>query len=258
MHQGPRSFVPHGLGPKETSKLLIARGWGIEQGGEPLEYISRERKIPSIQQHGFRFPTCGVEHEIGPAPAKRFRSPVNQGLLSVTGAEVDRLSLPPHGSGFRMLHVTPPSRRPHYTRVCAHCTHIHTLNAQWSLAGSASMSRRGIARHKCEERAAANESTGVVAFLTRPPTGRHFSPTRPSDGFAFDFPGRAISQTKASRGRALREHRRSSAVIPSAIPSRQQALPKMSVSRYPASTVSEAMIVREELAPQRSLRYCRP
>jgi hypothetical protein len=28
--------------------------------------------------------------------------------------------------------------------------------------------------------------------LTRPPTGRYFSPARPSDCFAIDFPGRAI------------------------------------------------------------------
>jgi len=30
-------------------------------------------------------------------------------------------------------------------------------------------------------------------FLTRPPTGRHISPALPSDCFAIDFPGRAIS-----------------------------------------------------------------
>ena len=30
-------------------------------------------------------------------------------------------------------------------------------------------------------------------FFTRPPTGRYFSPALPSDCFAIDFPGRAIS-----------------------------------------------------------------
>ena len=39
-------------------------------------------------------------------------------------------------------------------------------------------------------------------------------------------------------------------------PIRQRALPKMSVPRYPAPTVPESMIVREDFAPQRSLRYC--
>ncbi len=30
-------------------------------------------------------------------------------------------------------------------------------------------------------------------FFTRPPTGRYFSPALPSDCFAIDFPGHAIS-----------------------------------------------------------------
>ena len=33
--------------------------------------------------------------------------------------------------------------------------------------------------------------------LTRPPTGRYFSPALPSDCFAIDFPGRAISPGEA-------------------------------------------------------------
>ena len=40
-----------------------------------------------------------------------------------------------------------------------------------------------------------------------------FSPALPSDCFAIDFPGRAISPGEGIRDRALREHRRSSGSI---------------------------------------------
>jgi hypothetical protein len=36
-------------------------------------------------------------------------------------------------------------------------------------------------------------------FLTRPPTGRYFSPAPPSDCFAIDFPGHAISPGEGYR-----------------------------------------------------------
>jgi len=41
-----------------------------------------------------------------------------------------------------------------------------------------------------------------------------FSPALPSDCFAIDFPGRASSQARVFRERALREHRRSTGSVP--------------------------------------------
>lgn len=102
------SFLPHGFGAKEASKLLVVRGWGIEQGGKTLECLSREREVAPIQQDGFRFPAGGVEHEIGPAFAEDFRCLVDQGFLCVTGAEADGLPLSPHGLVSRIFHVFPP------------------------------------------------------------------------------------------------------------------------------------------------------
>ena len=52
------------------------------------------------------------------------------------------------------------------------------------------------------QRASPRQRVGLVEFptarnfLTRPPTGRYFSPALPSDCFAIDFPERAISPSE--------------------------------------------------------------
>ena len=49
-------------------------------------------------------------------------------------------------------------------------------------------------------------SSTARSFLTRPPTGRHVSPALPSDCFAIDFPGRAISPGEGFLFPSLRHH----------------------------------------------------
>lgn len=81
------------------------------------------------------------------------------------------------------------------------------------------------------------------------------------DGKEIAYGGIAFEQRKGTP--AARVERRSSqtsrcASIEDHQPPyiRQQALPKMSVPGYPAPTVPESMIAREDFATQGSLRYC--
>ena len=78
-----------------------------------------EREIPPIQQHRLSFPACCFQHEIGPASAERRRRTVNQRLLSLTGAQVDRFA--PRRCPFVSVQALPP---PVYTITIQDCAHV--------------------------------------------------------------------------------------------------------------------------------------
>ena len=81
------SWVPGRFRLKQPAQPGIVLGRAIENAYEPLERLPGQCGIAPVPQHRFGFAAGRAQHEIGPAPAKRFRRAVNQKSLFSAGAQ---------------------------------------------------------------------------------------------------------------------------------------------------------------------------